>query len=241
MRRLFIDDSLREIITVGGEDARHLMYSMRAKKGDTIVVADKDGRQALMEMVDFSAREITLRLLEEVNEESKPHFAVTLAQCVLKADKMDMVVQKATELGVSCIVPIISHNVVVRLDTAKAAARLERWQKIAREAAGQCGRDDLPKILPVTTLSAFMSDLTYGTLIFCCETEREHSLRSRIRLISHTDTAVLIGAEGGFTPQETEMITAAGGLSVTMGKRILRAETAAVAALSILQYEKGDM
>nr|WP_317429506.1 16S rRNA (uracil(1498)-N(3))-methyltransferase [uncultured Mitsuokella sp.] len=246
MRRLFYKGILADMIEIGGPDAHHLMHVMRAKPGQEVIVVDDENQVARMEMVAFSAEKVTLQLKERLEANTESPIELALGICLLKADKMDFVVQKAVELGVNRIVPIFSHNCVVRYDDKKAKQRRDRWQKIADEAAKQCGRTALVEVLPIETMKKFLEHAPYEDdmdteFLFCYENEDKLSLKESLRRTTSKRYLLLVGPEGGFTLEEAEAIVAAGGQSVTLGPRILRAETAAVAGLSIVQYEKGDL
>lgn len=270
MRRLFYKGALADTIEITGSDAHHLMHVMRAKAGDEVVVVDDSGAVARMAMVAFSETAVTLELRERLAADTESSLELVIAQCLLKADKMDFVVQKAVELGATGVMPIASTNCVVRYDAKKAAARRDRWQKIADEAAKQCGRTALLTVAPVTTMADFIaaqscvssadvngpatstatSEADAKTfsdrpaLIFCYENETNESIKTVLQALKTRGTQkiiVVIGPEGGFTLAEAEALVGAGAHSVTLGRRILRAETAAVAALTVVQYESGDL
>ncbi|MBQ1416466.1 MAG: 16S rRNA (uracil(1498)-N(3))-methyltransferase [Selenomonas sp.] len=244
MRRLFYKGLLADTIEITGSDAHHLMHVMRAKAGQKVTVVDDAGQVALMEMTAFREEAVTLTLKERLAANTESPLELVLAQCLLKADKMDYVVQKAVELGVTEIIPVKSHNCVVRYDAKKAAARQERWQKIAAEAAKQCGRTALTEVTPITDLSKLLTD-NGGTetteIVFCYENEEDNTVKSCLQAAQGKRLVLLIGPEGGFTLEEAAQVQASGGKAVTLGPRILRAETAAVAAVTVAQYENGDL
>lgn len=243
MRRLFYKGQLADRIQITGPDAHHLMHVMRAKPGQEIVVVDDMGKVGRMVMVAFSADAVTLDLKEELKADTESPLELILAQCLLKADKMDTVVQKAVELGAMGVLPICSRNCVVRYDAKKAEDRRIRWQKIADEAAKQCGRTALIEVRPIASLASFCEAVQQEGLdvVFCYENEEQETAKACLQKLAGGRIVLLIGPEGGFTLEEAAAITAAGGHSVTLGPRILRAETAAIAGLSIVQYEKGDL
>jgi 16S rRNA (uracil1498-N3)-methyltransferase len=220
------------------------MHVMRAKAGQEVTVVDDEGSVARMEMTAFREDAVTLVLKERLAANTESPLELVLAQCLLKADKMDYVVQKAVELGVTEIVPVKSHNCVVRYDAKKAAARQARWQKIAEEAAKQCGRTALTEVAPITDLSDLIEE-NRGTedteIVFCYENEDETTVKSCLQAAKGKRLILLIGPEGGFTLDEAQAVQEAGGKAVTLGPRILRAETAAVAAVTVAQYENGDL
>lgn len=243
MRRLFYKGLLADTIKITGSDAHHLMHVMRAKAGQLVTVVDDNGQVAAMEMVAFSDSAVTLQLKEHLAADTESPLKIMLAQCLLKADKMDMVVQKAVELGAFGVIPISSQNCVARYDAKKGAARKDRWQKIADEAAKQCGRTALLKVRPIVTLGQFIADMqaTDSSLVFFYENENEQSAKAYLRSLKAKQIVLLVGPEGGFSLDEAKLIEEAGGKSVTLGPRILRAETAALTAIAVTQYENGDL
>jgi ribosomal protein L11 methyltransferase len=156
MRRLFYKGLLQDTIEITGADAHHLMHVMRARPGQEIIVVDDENQVARMEMTAFCETAVTLTLRERLAADTESPIQLVLAQCLLKADKMDFVVQKAVELGAVGVVPVRSQNCVVRYDAKKAAGRRDRWQKIADEAAKQCGRTALLSVEPVTDIEDFL-------------------------------------------------------------------------------------
>ncbi|MCR5758582.1 MAG: 16S rRNA (uracil(1498)-N(3))-methyltransferase [Selenomonas sp.] len=244
MRWLFYKGKLADTIEITGSDAHHLMHVMRAKAGQKVTVVDDAGQVAAMEMTAFREDAVTLTLLERLAADTESPLELVLAQCLLKADKMDYVVQKAVELGVTSIIPVKSHNCVVRYDAKKAAARQSRWQKIAEEAAKQCGRTSLTEVLPICELAVLLQENSHAEdteIVFCYENEEEHAVKSCLQAARGKRLILLIGPEGGFTLDEAAQVQEAGGKAVTLGPRILRAETAAVAAITVAQYENGDL
>ncbi len=240
MRRLFVPEPLAEELVITGADAHHLMHVMRAKCKDIIEVAGCDGRAGRMEIAGFTSEEVQLHLLEYIQEEKESPVAITLYQCILKGEKMDFVVQKAVELGAVRLVPVVSKNVVVRFDEKKQAAKCARWQKIADEAAKQCGRSRRLTVDPVISFEE-VAGQAGENLVFCYELEEQRTMGELLQSLEGAEISLLIGAEGGFTDVEAKRLLEAGAHCVTLGPRILRAETAALAALTILQYEKGDL
>ena len=159
---------------------------------------------------------------------------------------MDFVVQKAAELGAAGIYPVETEHVVVRYDMKKAAAKTARWQKIADEAAKQCGRSKLIPVAPIRTLADLLVDARIfdpadTAIVFCYEQEHRQSVRTVLQTIKARRVVIFVGAEGGFSPAEADMICAAGGQPVSLGRLILRAETAALTALAVTQYELGNL
>ncbi len=244
MRRLFYKGTLAAVIEITGDDAHHLMHVMRAKEGQEVIVVDAENQVARMAMSAFREGAVTLTLQERLAADTESPIALVLAQCLLKADKMDLVVQKAVELGAVGVIPVRSQNCVVRYDAKKAAARRGRWQKIADEAAKQCGRTALLSVAAVTDLNDFLQQNAASAeteLIFFYENEQDQTVKSYLSQVQAKRIVLLVGPEGGFSLDEAAAVAAASGHSVTLGPRILRAETAALTALAVVQYEKGDL
>lgn len=244
MRRLFYKGLLQDTIEITGADAHHLMHVMRARPGQEIIVVDDENQVARMEMTAFCETAVTLTLRERLAADTESPIQLVLAQCLLKADKMDLVVQKAVELGAVGVVPVRSQNCVVRYDAKKAAGRRDRWQKIADEAAKQCGRTALLSVEPVTDIEDFLQQEAANAdteLIFFYENEQDQTVKDYLSQVTAKRIVLLVGPEGGFSLDEAEAVAEAGGHSVTLGPRILRAETAALAALAVAQYAKGDL
>ena len=244
MRRLFIEGELSENIIIRGADAHHLMHVMRAKAGQEITIVDGSSHIGRAELVEFTADTVTARLVERLEADTESPIAIELAQCLLKGDKPEFIVQKAVELGIVRIWPLVSANCVVRYDAKKSAARRSRWQRIAEEAAKQCGRTALTEVREIFSLEAWLEQVTADEdhlLLFCYENEDRQGLRACLRETRARHICLVIGPEGGFTLDEAELLRQHGARSVTLGPRILRAETAAVAAMSAVQYELGDL
>lgn len=243
MRRLFLDGALSDTFSIGGPDAHHLLHVLRVKAGQHFVVVDADGRTAEAEITGCAADAVQLRRLADIAADTDSPVELVLAQCLPKADKMDFIVQKAVELGAVSVQPLRSTNCVVKYDAAKAAARGQKWQRVADEAAKQCGRTRRMTVEPLQGLAEWLAafDFSAAALLFCYESEQRQGIRACLQELQTRRFVLLIGPEGGFTPAEAEALITAGAQSVTLGPRILRAETAALAALSVVQYEKGDL
>ena len=240
MRQVFYPGVLTEDIAITGGDAHHLARVMRAQIGDVITVVDAAGQAAEMAVTALTRDAVHLRMQRVLPAETADR-EVILVQALLKGEKMDFVVQKAAELGAVCVCPIVTEHVVVRYDAKKAAAKAARWQKIADEAAKQCGRRTLMRVAPVVSLTELLRDPAYigaadTATVFCYESMRTVLCGTEARRVT-----LIVGAEGGFSPAEAAAVTAAGGQSVSLGHRILRAETASLTALAVTQYELGNL
>jgi len=240
--RIFVrpeDWNGRETVHVGGEVARHITRVLRMGAGAELVVLDGQGgayRAVIRELVrdGFTA---AITGMAEANGE--PEVSITLVQGLPKGDKMDYVVQKATEVGVSRIIPLASERSVVQAREQRWDKKRERWERIAASAAEQAFRLLVPKILPVMTLPEALDSINpEAFIIFPWEEERENSLKTLLR--SHppaSEVYIFIGPEGGFTENEARMASDRGAHRVTLGPRILRTETAGPLATALVLYE----
>ena len=245
MRQVFYSSTLTEEIVITGGDAHHLAHVMRTQIGDVITVVDAEGQAAEMVVTALTRDAVHFRMQRVLPAETAGR-EVILVQALLKGEKMDFIVQKAAELGAVCMRPIVTEHVVVRYDAKKAAAKAARWQKIADEAAKQCGRRSLMTVAPIVSLAELLQDPAYigaadTVTVFCYEQEERQSMRTVLRGTEARRVTLIVGAEGGFSPAEAAAVTAAGGQSVSLGHRILRAETASLTALAVTQYELGNL
>ena len=245
MRRLFYAGALAEEITITGGDAHHLAHVMRVQIGDEITVVDAAGRVARMTVSAVVPDAVRLSLAEYLEQEEDNSHEVILVQALLKGEKMDFVVQKAVELGAAAFYPVMTERVVVRYDAKKAVTKAARWQKIADEAAKQCGRRALMSVAEVAPLSSLLQNgELFGApdtaVIFCYEGEEEQSMRTALRACTARCIVLVVGSEGGFSLGEAAAVCAAGAEPVSLGRLILRAETAALTALAVTQYELGN-
>lgn len=247
MRRIFIKALLQEELVITGGDAHHLGRVMRARAGDRILVADDEGKVGEYELTGFTESSVSMRLVQYVEERTESPVEIVLAQCLPKGDKLDLIVQKATELGVNVIVPLASDNCVVRYDGKKAKVKQEKWQKIADEAGKQCGRSRLPVVMPVQTFKAWLREAAAEqgdavAVCMCYENELQQGMKDFLQgQRAAKRFVVIIGPEGGFSLAEAALAKELGIASVSLGTRILRAETAAISAAAVIQYENGDL
>lgn len=242
MRRFFVADVVEDKIKIDGSDAHHIRRVLRYKLGDKLIVVDGSGKVMEAFIIETSDEMVIAEVKEVLDNNTESPIELILAQCLPKGDKMELVVQKAVELGVSTIYPIVSENCVVKYDEKKKMARQIKWQKIADEAAKQCGRTILPTVESVTELKIFLENIDSNLeALMCYEGEAEEPIKKILAESLANRFLVLIGPEGGFTKNEVEICQKAGLKIATLGKRILRTETAAIAASAIVMYEKGDL
>ncbi len=216
-----------------GADANHIARSLRMRVGEALTVSDSKGTDYACVISSVTPDRIELEIKEVKPSESEPDVKVTLCTCLLKGDKFESVIRHSVELGVTEIMPILSTNCVSRPDAKALKAKGERWQKIANEAAGQCGRGLLPTVLKATELTAFAQKLSeYDLVLFFYEVGGEPLGETLWENDKAKKIAIITGPEGGFTAKEAEMLAASGAKTISLGKRILRAETAPLAALT---------
>lgn len=242
MRRFLVEEIKDGRAVLKGQEALHLSRVLRYEPGERVLVFDGRGSLYRSRILAIGP-EVLVQIEAEIEAEAENRLEITLAQGLLKGDKMDFVVQKATELGAASFVPLTLERSVVKLTDKKAEQRQERWQRIAQEAVKQCGRVTVPDIRPVQSLNdLLLSAEDYDLLLFPWEEEQETSVKAILNehLNCHKVLCIL-GPEGGMTKEEMLAVKKAGGRVVTLGKRILRAETASVAVLSIVQYALGDL
>lgn len=225
-------------ITLLEEDAKHLATVLRSKEGEEILVCDGEGMDYVCALADISPKEVVADILEKHPCEVEPEVKITLYQGLPKADKMEWIIQKTVELGVDRIVAVATTHSVVKLDK-KEGKKIERWQKIAEAAAKQSGRGKIPEIgEKVLSFSQALAEAkTMDGVIIPYEKEKEGGLRGFVKGFSGKSIGVFIGPEGGFAEEEIKKAIEAEVVPVTLGKRILRTETAGMVTVSLLLYE----
>ena len=242
MRRFFIDTPLLDEMSIQGPDAHHMSRVLRLQVGNQIIVVSPDGSAGVGEIKSISTDEVTLTLQELLKEDKEAPINVYLAQGLPKSDKMDYIVQKAVELGVKGIYPLEAEHSVVQYDQAKKSKRQERWQKIAAEAAKQCGRGIIPTVEPIAGLARILEKFDAETLVIMLyEGQAAQGIKQALTENKETNYLLIVGPEGGFSTKEVALCQRFGASIVTLGPRILRTETAALAGVSIVMYECGDL
>ena len=241
MKRIFLENVTGEFVTISGGEANHLARSLRARRGDRITAVDGSGNCAVMELIDFDKETIKARRVSDIRQIVREK-KIILADCLPKHNRFDNIIEKATELGVEKIQPLISERTIAKPFGVRAQARLERWRRIAKEAAEQCARDTIPEIENICEFSTWLKKIQPldedTLLLFCWEEERETTIREVLSACRDKNIIVLIGPEGGFSAREAQEIKSAGGVSVTLGKRILKTDTAAISVLAMINYER---
>ncbi|HKE61025.1 MAG TPA: 16S rRNA (uracil(1498)-N(3))-methyltransferase [Nitrospira sp.] len=229
-------------IRITGDLLHHLRESLRLHTGEALTVTDDRGIRYRTEIVEVTAKQLVSRILETTTPPAKTGPSLVLAQALLKGEKMDWVIQKATELGVDRIIPVYAARSVVKLRADRTEHQLARWQRIALEAAQQSERWSVPKIEEPSALSQLATGDRGSFKIILAERSNGASLQTISLPAGRHDTILpLIGAEGGWSEDELRVAQAHGYTVITLGSRILRAETAAIAAISILQSRLGGL
>ena len=223
MRQIKVS-TISQQIEITGDNAKHLIYSLRSKPGEHIIVIDEIGQRAVIELVNFTKEKVFGNLIKHLPP--KQQEKITLAVSMPKRG-LDEIIRQATEIGVSTIQPLITERTIAR----PSAAKQERWQRIAKEAAEQSGAFE-PTINPLMQLTKYVSQLR-GQVIICNETEEQKRI-SDINLSN--EVTIIIGSEGGFTENEIKMLENLGAISITLGENILRVDTAAIVTLSIIKF-----
>ncbi len=245
MPRFFVrQDAVREgKILLGGEDAHHIARSLRMAVGDALTVCDMQGNEYDCRIESFlEDREVTVCIAEVRKPQNEPPCYIRLFQALPKGDKLETVIQKAVECGVSEIIPFESERCVVRVKPEAEARKTERRQRIAEEAAKQCGRSALPSVSETVRFSDMLRLAKESDLcLFCYEGEGTEPLgqilrQNRALLDKGCRVSVVIGSEGGFSIPEAQAIREEGMIAVGLGRRILRTETAPIFVLSCLCY-----
>ncbi len=240
MSRFFAGKPENGLFKLTGGDAHHASRVLRLRIGDSVVICDGEGTDYECTVENSDSREFVCRVRETRASAGETKQRITLFMALPKGDKMDFIVQKAVELGVGRIVPYISRNCVSRPDNP--LKKTERWGKIAAEAAGQCGRGRIPVVNGVVTVrEAFEMAALNETALFFYENESRVGLKSVLSAGIGSTVSLVIGSEGGFDPSEAAAAKEAGLVSVSLGPRVLRCETAPIVALSAVLYEGGNM
>jgi 16S rRNA (uracil1498-N3)-methyltransferase len=240
LTRVFVGEALAagSTCSVDGSAANHIMRVLRLREGDALTLFDGRGGEYGARISGFRKDSVQVDVKEHRDVERESALDLTLAQGISRGERMDWVMQKATELGVTRIIPIVTERTVVKLDERQADRKIEHWRAIVVSACEQCGRNRVPEVtLPQPYIEAVRSIDTAVTRVLLSPTG---TLRAR-DLGKPTRIAMLIGPEGGLSENEQEAAIAAGFQPLRMGPRILRTETAAIAALAALQHNFGDI
>jgi len=230
--------------SITGSEVKHITKVLRMEAGDRLILLDAGGVRFLATILSAHPREVRVRLDKVLPKPAPSPVEIVLCQALLKSGAMDYVIQKTSELGVDCILPFSSERTVVKLAEDLAGNRVTRWRQIARSSTKQSGRLKPPEIENVQSFEQLMESWRGKNVlkVIFWEEEGSNHLKSLLRREGVSRTVVgVVGPEGGFGRKEIEAALHAGFLPVSLGKRILRAETAGIAMVTIVQYELGDM
>ena len=241
MQRFFVtpDQVGEDKIRIQGSDVNHMKNVLRMRPGEEVMVSDGNNRQYRCRVEDYPEGEAVLAILEAGLVDTELPSRIYLFQGLPKQEKMELIVQKAVELGVCQVIPVQTRRCVVKLDAKKAAKKVQRWQQIAESAAKQAGRGYIPAVSEVMTFQeapAFSEtlDIRLSPDELADGMEGTRKILDGIR--PGQSVGIFIGPEGGFEKEEVGRAVEAGAMPITLGKRILRTETAGIAVLSILMY-----
>lgn len=238
--RFFTENISENTAVLEGDDAKHAAAVLRMRAGDIAVLCDGRKTDYLAEAEETSPDRCIFKILEKSPNRAEPSIHLRLFQAMPKSDKMEFIVQKAVECGAAEIIPFFSERCVSRPDAKQMEKKLVRYRKIALEAAKQCGRGMIPTVgeaVEFSALKTMISSENTGILFYECSTVPLREAVTEFR----ENVDIVIGSEGGFEPREAEELQALGLASVSLGKRILRCETAPIAAISILMNMTGNM
>ncbi len=248
MPKFFVSDNQIKDgqINIVGEDVNHIINVLRLKIEDEIDVCDKDmGITYNSKIIEFSKESVVCKILEKIEKTTESSIDVTIFQGLPKADKMEYIIQKSTELGVKTIIPVAMKRCIVKLDKKDEVKKIERWQKIAEVASKQSGRDLIPTIKQLENINQIKETISeFDLVIVAYEEEKIVTLKDELIKLkdiyiknSKLKIGVVIGPEGGLDKQEVEDLKQSGAKVITLGERILRTETAPLMILSNIMYE----
>lgn len=240
--RLFLDVDLGgDVAPLTDRETNYLGSVLRLKRGDRVLAFNGRGQERYAEIASLAKRRGELALREAGEPLPESPLALTLVQALPKTEAMDLIVQKITELGVHALHPVTSDFSVVRLSGERAERRIEHWRRIAQSACEQCGRHSPPDIAPLGSLDSALDALPAGGLGIVLDPRASVPLSDVASPEGSTGIHIAIGPEGGFSPQDLERLTRREFVRARFGTRVLRAETAAIAATALLQARWGDL
>jgi 16S rRNA (uracil1498-N3)-methyltransferase len=245
MPRFFVSkENINEeerIISILGEDAFHIARSLRMAVGDSLTVCDGEGRDYECNLTRIRDSEVNCEIVSILDCPAEPPYKATVYQALVKGERLDVAIQKSVEFGASAVVPFESSRCIVRMKGEKEGSKSQRRRRIASEAAKQCGRGIIPEVSEPMTFSDMLREAAKCDLaIFCYEKEGERMLGATLESLRSKppkSVAIIVGPEGGFSPEEAEKAENAGLSLLGLGKRILRTESAAAFVLACLSSE----
>jgi 16S rRNA (uracil1498-N3)-methyltransferase len=243
MGRFFIppESIKRNTATIMGPEAHHILHVLRLNEGDRIQAFDGTGKLYRGTILDIRNRRVKIHIEYMSDNREATDLEIVLVQALPKKNKMEYIIEKSTELGVSSVIPTSTARTIVKLDKNRQFVRKQRWQKIAQEAAKQCGRATIPQVKDLASWSEVLSFISkFDLRLLFSLTEKTQKLKHILRSQSDVKkAALLIGPEGDFTTSEIKQALKANCIAVSLGSNILKCDTAAFAALTIIKYELG--
>jgi len=239
--RLYLPVPLRsgDEIELAPEQSHYVARVLRLRPGEALQIFDGEGSRHAAVIVDAHAKRARLSVGDAQAALADSPLSVTLAQCISSAEKMEWTIEKAVELGVAAIQPLISKRTVVRLDAQRAQRRGEHWRRLIVAACMQCGRDRLPSLAPPIELAGWLASRDTGaTAVVLVPGARIRLAQVETR---NASLQLLVGPESGLAEEEIDAARAAGFIAASLGPRVLRTETAGLAALAVLQSKSGDL
>lgn len=243
MSKFFVNENQinGNVITIDDDDVNHLKNVLRVNIGERIILCSiQTSKNYICEIVSINKKNIECKIIDEVISKSESNIQIDIYQGLPKADKMELIIQKGTELGVCSFIPVKFKRSIVKLDEKDEIKKQTRWQKIAEVAAKQSGRDIVPKVEHLKNVNDICSDLKkYDVVLVAYENEDENSLKKSLKKLEKKNLkiAVVIGPEGGIDESEIDVLKNVNAEIVSLGKRILRTETVALAMTAIINYE----
>jgi 16S rRNA (uracil1498-N3)-methyltransferase len=240
MTRIFLppEQLTSDEIIITGNNARHLTLVLRVQPGDSIAILDGLGKRYICKVLAVHKKEVSALKIKEESFSAESPISITLVQGLSKGDRMEFAIQKSAELGVKKIIPVITERSQLR-----TTDKISRWNKISLSASQQSGRELVPEISDAVDLKTFLNNLPpEGDKLILYESHEKRNLKRVLSSIKDSkEITLLIGPEGGFSKEEVKSAVENGFIEVSLGPRILRTETAPITAISIIQYELGDI
>lgn len=246
MRRFFVEKIIpgTEILSITGKEARHIVNVLRMKKGETLILMDGKGQLFESKIEALHYKEVKVKINKRISPLPLSPIEISLAQALIKSYPMDYLIQKVTELGISSIHPFYSERAVIKVKPEHLKNKIDHWTGIIKSACKQCGRANLPVLNPPLKFKELIKNVQNKKIlkILLWEDEDRADLKKLLRSLRPLPHILaIVGPEGGFTPNEINLARESNFQIISLGNRVLRAETAAVSLISIIQYEWGDL
>lgn len=227
---------------IKGEDVKHISKVLRCKIGEELEICDNDNNEYICEITNIDKDIVTLDIIDKVDIKRESDLKIKLYQGLPKGPKMEIILQKLTEVGVDEIILVQTKRSVSKVDDKKEDKKIERWQRIIYEAAKQSKRGKIPKLRGILSFKEALGEMKDNDFnIIPYENEKTKSIKKAIKGVDINNIGIFIGPEGGFDESEIQLVEDIGGQSVSLGPRILRTETASIVASSIVLYELSDI